>query len=177
MEDQPQASTDTPIPESPDPIAAVPTEATEATETATETATENTAAPKGGKDQFVGLIIDGTVTHIAKFGAFVRIEGGEEGLVHISEVANEYVTDITKFFVVGDVIKIKVLGRNEKGKLEFSAKRAIEKEQTHALFIHTKSKNTQFEEIVTSFMKKSDEKQIDVRRNLKHKQGVVKKRR
>lgn len=125
----------------------------------------------------IGSIIEGEVTHVAVFGAFVRLENGEEGLVHISEVANEYVTDIKQFVNVGQVVKVKVLTINEKNKLELSIKKAIEPTQGDgALFIHKKTKNVDFEDKISGFMKRSEEKQIDIRRNLKTKQGITKKR-
>ena len=43
----------------------------------------------------VGEVLEGKVTGIAKFGAFVALDGGRSGLVHISEVANTYVSDVT----------------------------------------------------------------------------------
>lgn len=129
------------------------------------------------EEDIIGQIVDGEVTHITSFGAFVRLKNAEEGLVHISEIANEYVTDITKFLTVGDKIKVKVLNRNEKNKLELSVKKAKDMDPEPALFIHRKSKNSDFEDKLTNFLKRSEEKQIDLRRNLKNKQGISKKRR
>lgn len=127
----------------------------------------------------IGTIVEGEVTHITTFGAFIKItETKEDGLVHISEVANEYVTNINDFVKIGDKVKVKVLKRNEKKQLELSIKRANapEKEET-ALFIHKKTKNNDFEDKLTSFLKRAEEKQIDLRRNLKNKQGIIKKKR
>lgn len=128
-------------------------------------------------EELIGQVVDGEVTHIAAFGAFVKLENGEEGLVHISEIANEFVTDISKFVAMGDKLKVKIMARNAKGKLELSVKRTVEAPAPEpTLFINKKSKNNVFEEKMTSFMKKSEEKQIDIRRNMKHKQGLVKRR-
>ncbi|MFC1751855.1 S1 RNA-binding domain-containing protein [Thermoproteota archaeon] len=124
-----------------------------------------------------GTIVEGQITHITNFGAFVRVEGGEEGLVHISEVANEYVTDINKHVKVGDKIQVKALGRNNRGKLELSIRKVETGEPTPALFIHKKTSNSDFEDKITGFMKRSEEKLIDIRRNLKNKQGLGKKKR
>lgn len=123
-----------------------------------------------------GSIIQGNVTSVAPFGVFVRIHTGEEGLVHISEIANEYITDINSVLKVGDKVTVRVLGRNEKKKLDFSIKQAKVKEPEPSLFIRSKSRNAGFEDRLTSFLKKSEEKQIDIRRNLKNKQGVSKRR-
>ena len=128
-------------------------------------------------EELIGQVVDGEITHIAAFGAFVKMTNGEEGLVHISEVANEFVTDITKFVAVGDKVKVKIMARNAKGKLELSVKRTVEVVAPEpTLFINKKTKNGAFEERMTTFLKKSEEKQIDIRRNMKHKQGMVKKR-
>lgn len=124
----------------------------------------------------IGTIVEGQIAHITEFGAFVKLSSGEEGLVHISEVANEYVSDITKYVTIGDKVQVKILSRNFKNKLELSIKKAKEPEKQTALFIHKKSKNSVFEEKLTSFLKKSEEKQVDLRRNLKNKQGLNKKR-
>ena len=48
-------------------------------------------------DELIGHIVEGTITNVTNFGAFVSIDGGEEGLVHISEIANEFITDINQF--------------------------------------------------------------------------------
>ena len=124
----------------------------------------------------LGDIVEGEVTNVTKFGAFVRIREGLEGLVHISEIANEFVTDISKFVNVGDKVQVKILAMNEKNKLELSVKKAKVTEKEPALFIRKKTKNTAFEDKLTMFLKRSEEKQIDIRRNLKNKQGISKKR-
>ena len=59
-----------------------------------------------------GNIITVEVTSIADFGVFVKCSNNEEGLIHISEVANEFVTNINKYVTVGQKVKVKVLGRN-----------------------------------------------------------------
>ena len=115
-----------------------------------------------------GNIVQVEVTNIADFGVFVRCKTGEEGLIHISEVANEFVTNINKYVKLGEKVRVKVLGRNKKGKLAFSIKKA--------LFIRSSSENKEFEDVLTKFLKRSDEKQVDIRRNLKKKQGISKKK-
>ena len=66
--------------------------------------------------------------------------------------------------------------RNNKNKLDLSMKQTKEKEPEPALFLHRKSKNSNFEDKLGQFLKRSEEKQIDIRRNLKQKQGITKKR-
>lgn len=72
----------------------------------------------------VGAILEGKVTGITKFGAFVGLEGGKSGLVHISEVANAYVNDINEFLAVGQQVKVKVVGIAPDGKISLSIKKA-----------------------------------------------------
>ena len=52
-----------------------------------------------------GQILEGTVTGITKFGAFIELSTGETGLVHISEVADTYVNDVNEFLKVKDAVK------------------------------------------------------------------------
>ena len=59
----------------------------------------------------VGEVLEGKVTGIAKFGAFVALDGGRSGLVHISEVANTYVSDVNEYLKVGQTVKVKVIVR------------------------------------------------------------------
>ena len=73
----------------------------------------------------VGSVVEGKVTGIAAFGAFVEIEGGKTGLVHISEIASEYVSDIKEHLKEGQQVKVKVIGM-ENGKISLSIKRAAE---------------------------------------------------
>lgn len=138
-------------------------------ESSADSPDDNTAMEQGN-------IIEVEVTNIAEFGVFVRSASGEEGLVHISEVANEFVTNVNKYVKVGDKVQVKVLGRNKKGKLEFSIKKAKVPKPKKALFIRSSSENKEFEDVLNRFLKRSDEKQVDIRRNLKKKQGISKKK-
>ena len=56
----------------------------------------------------VGTVLEGKVTSITKFGAFVALEGGKSGLVHISEIANSYVNDVHDFLQEGQDVKVTV---------------------------------------------------------------------
>ena len=57
----------------------------------------------------VGSILEGKVTSISKFGAFVAVEGGRSGLVHISEIANTYVNDVRDYLQEGQSVRVMVL--------------------------------------------------------------------
>lgn len=70
----------------------------------------------------VGTVVEGKVSRITGFGAFVDIDGGGSGMVHISEVANTYVKDINDHLKVGDAVKAKVVAINENNKIALSIK-------------------------------------------------------
>ena len=72
----------------------------------------------------VGAIVEGKVTGITKFGAFVALEGGKTGMVHISEVAHTYVSDINEYLTVGQDVKVKVIAIDPAGKINLSIKKA-----------------------------------------------------
>lgn len=72
----------------------------------------------------LGSIVLGTVTGIMKFGAFVDLEDGESGLVHISEISHEYVGDINQVINKDDKVKVKVIKIDDKGKISLSIKQA-----------------------------------------------------
>lgn len=74
----------------------------------------------------VGQVLEGTVTGITKFGAFVSLEGGKSGLVHISEIANTFVNDVHDHVQIGQKVKVKVLSLGDAGKINLSIKRAAE---------------------------------------------------
>ncbi|MBQ1755698.1 MAG: S1 RNA-binding domain-containing protein [Oscillospiraceae bacterium] len=71
-----------------------------------------------------GTIVEGTVKTITGFGAFVLLPDGQTGLVHISEVAPTFVTDIRRHLTEGQTVKVKVLSQGEGGKISLSARQA-----------------------------------------------------
>ena len=73
----------------------------------------------------VGKIYEGKVTGITKFGAFVELEKGTTGMVHISEIANTYVNEIKDHITEGQQVKVKVLALGEGGKISLSIKKAM----------------------------------------------------
>lgn len=74
----------------------------------------------------VGSIVEGRVSGITKFGAFVALPGGKSGLVHISEVANSFVSDVHEHVQMGQTVKVKVLSVSDDGKINLSLKRVEE---------------------------------------------------
>ena len=79
---------------------------------------------KQGMELQVGSIVEGKVSSITKFGAFVAIEGGKSGLVHISEIANTFVNDVHDFLQEGQEVKVMILSA-ENGKINLSIKKAL----------------------------------------------------
>lgn len=78
-------------------------------------------------DLVVGAILDGKVSGIMKFGAFVTLPGGKSGLVHISEIAYSYVNEVKDFLSEGQDVKVKVIGIDENGRINLSIKKAVER--------------------------------------------------
>ena len=74
----------------------------------------------------VGMVIEGKVTGITKFGAFVALPEGKSGLVHISEIANTFVNDVHDSVQDGQTVKVKIIGIGDDGKINLSIKKADE---------------------------------------------------
>jgi len=73
----------------------------------------------------VGSICAGKVTGITKFGAFVTIAPGKSGLVHISEIASSYVSDVREHLTEGQEITVKIIGIDQTGRMNLSMKSAV----------------------------------------------------
>ncbi len=80
----------------------------------------------------VGSIVEGTVSGITNFGAFIELPENKTGLVHISEVADVYVNDVNDFLRQGQKIKVKVLAINENGRIGLSVKQVPENKTAQA---------------------------------------------
>ena len=72
----------------------------------------------------VGQIVEGTISGITHFGAFVVLPNGRTGLVHISEVADAYVKDIKDYYKENDKVQVKVLSMDDRGKVALSIRQA-----------------------------------------------------
>ena len=73
----------------------------------------------------VGMILEGKVTGITKFGAFIELPDKKTGMVHISEVAPTYVKEIRDHVTEGQTVKVKILNIGEDGKISLSMKKAL----------------------------------------------------
>ena len=143
----------------------------------------------------VGGVVEGKVTGITKFGAFVDLADGKVGLVHISEVADVYVNDINDFLKVGQTVKVKVLNVDDRGKIGLSIKR-LQPKKTESIDggnpqpisraprrpagndFRAKSAAgrfpagpVSFEDKLSKFLKDSDERLTDLRRKTDSKRG------
>lgn len=151
----------------------------------------------------VGAVYEGKVTSIMKFGAFVALEGGKSGLVHISEIANTYVNEVRDFLQEGQTVQVKLLAIKD-GKLDLSIKKAqpaperpaqrpapnrtqntAGAQQSRAAaprrapaqaVVPTPSGDTAFEDKLKQFLSSSERKMADLNRNISGKQGGRRRR-
>ncbi|MFQ6090096.1 MAG: S1 RNA-binding domain-containing protein [Candidatus Bipolaricaulia bacterium] len=82
----------------------------------------------------VGDVVQGEVVSIKPYGAFLELENGEIGMIHISEIAEEYVSDIANYLAVGEEVMVKVIGENTEGKPNLSLKQLTPEELEEARF-------------------------------------------
>jgi len=134
----------------------------------------------------IGAIVEGKVSGITGFGAFIDLPEGKTGLVHISEVARNYVKDIRDHLSVGQVVRVKVLTMEPNGKISLSIKKAIEPKKSQAFsgapaeIDFTRRSNEQFmslsfEDKMAKFKATSDERMQDIKRNTDSKRGSYRK--
>ncbi|GGK01146.1 hypothetical protein GCM10007063_24340 [Lentibacillus kapialis] len=115
----------------------------------------------------VGSKLQGKVTGITNFGAFVEIEEGKTGLVHISEVADNYVKDINDHLSVGDEVTVKVLNVEKDGKIGLSIKKAKERPPRQ----RSRQRTESFESKMNKFLKDSDERLASLKKHTESKRG------
>ncbi len=106
----------------------------------------------------VGETVEGKVTGITNFGAFVELPTGDTGLVHISEVANTYVKDITNYLKKDEKVKVKVINIDDDGKIGLSIKQLEDPEDR---IDHAPKRS--FEDKMDDFLKQSGERQQDIK--------------
>lgn len=142
----------------------------------------------------VGAIVEGKVTGMTNFGAFVELECGGTGMVHISEVSSSYVKDIHDHLKEGQTVKVKILNIAENGRINLSIKKAeapVERENVERrprparpqgqrrsapanVWQGQKSAPTEgqtFEEMMARFKQVSDEKITDLKRSSESRHG------
>ena len=122
----------------------------------------------------VGSVVEGVVTGITNFGAFVELPEGKVGLIHISEVADVYVRDVKDYLKEQDRVKVKVLSIDERGKIGLSIKQLqspSSKKTANDNRRPNKASTLSFEDKLSKFLKDSDERLADLRRNTDAKRG------
>lgn len=123
----------------------------------------------------VGSVVEGVVTGITNFGAFVELPGGKVGLIHISEVADVYVRDVKDFLKEQDKVKVKVLSVDDRGKIGLSIKQlqppAPRKQHANDFRRSNRVNSLSFEDKLSKFLKDSDERLTDLKRNTESKRG------
>ena len=117
----------------------------------------------------VGSKVIGKVTGIKNFGAFVELPGGKTGLVHISEVADQYVEDINEHLEVGQEVEVKVLSVGDDGKISLSIKKA--KVQKPKPKPRKESSPEDFEKKLSSFLKDSEDRLSTIKRQTESRRG------
>ncbi len=128
----------------------------------------------------VGSIVEGTITGITNFGAFVELPENKVGLIHISEVSDVYVRDVREFLKERDKVKVKVLTIDERGKIGLSVKQANPPtprppkpapsfEPRH--FVKSAPAPVSFEDKMNRFLKDSDDRLTDLKKNTESKRG------
>ncbi|MGZ8571827.1 MAG: S1 RNA-binding domain-containing protein [Actinomycetota bacterium] len=113
----------------------------------------------------VGAVIKGTVARIENYGAFLQLEDGRMGLVHISEIDRNYVKDVREHLREGDTVDAKVVAIKDDGKIDLSIKSL----QDPAPPRPRRGSDPQFEQMLKKFMRQSEERQVDYRRATEHK--------
>ncbi|WP_339230716.1 S1 domain-containing RNA-binding protein [Oceanobacillus sp. FSL K6-2867] len=116
----------------------------------------------------VGSKLQGKVTGITNFGAFVELEAGKTGLVHISEVADNYVKDINEHLTVGDEVKVKVINVEKDGKIGLSIKKAKDRPVRQK---STRERTENFEAKMNRFLKDSEDRLASLKKHTESKRG------
>lgn len=141
----------------------------------------------------IGKIYTGKVKGITQYGAFVDIDGGGSGMVHISEIANTYVNEIRDHLTENQEVKVKVIGINEAGKVSLSIKKAVDNPAPQQSRPKRQNDNRRskpniyepkktipqsemtFEDMMSHFKQSSEERICDIKRNTDRKNKTRRK--
>lgn len=111
----------------------------------------------------VDEVVEGTVTGITNFGAFVKLPEGKTGLVHISEISEDYVEKVSDYLKKDQKVKVKILSISKEGKISLSIRQAKPKSNMPIEIdwddVDNKQKGMSFEDKLSSFLKESNERQ------------------
>lgn len=137
----------------------------------------------------VGTIVEGKITGITSFGAFVELPDSKTGMIHISEVSANFVKDIRDYLKEGQIVKTKIINISEKGEIALSIKKALPPKPRQAISQNRpnrpgnfewqspkKNSAASFEEMMSSFKHASEEKISDLKRATESKRGGFSRR-
>jgi S1 RNA binding domain protein len=154
----------------------------------------------------IGSVMEGTVVEIARFGAFVKLSGGKTGLVHISEISDKFVQEVSDYLSIGAHVLVKIISIDEKRRIQLSMKaltpqdaEAYEKQQAerieerkrrqeerpdtggdppprHERDSSSAKPEDSFEKKLRSFMRQSEDRLVDVKRSIESKRGTKRKK-
>lgn len=124
----------------------------------------------------VGSITSGKVESVMPFGAFVALPENKSGLVHISEITNEYIENINDYIKTGDTVSVKVLDIDKAGKISLSIKKAKPRKTEPKIsdgpirpadidWSGAADKDLSFEDKLSKFKKDADEKMLALKRS------------
>lgn len=133
----------------------------------------------------VGTKLEGKVTGITHFGAFVELPEGVTGLVHISEIADNYVKDVNEFLKINDTVKVKVINVEKDGKIGLSIKQAQDRPANESKPSHHRSgaesqrtnrfayrkRGNNFEDIMNKFLRESEDRLTSLKHHTESKRG------
>lgn len=128
-----------------------------------------------------GSIVEGRVTGITKFGAFVELPGGKTGMVHISEISSTYVREISDHLTENQTVKVKILSISDEGKISLSIKKCIDAPAAQDTQVQRRPpprhehrgwqpkrsvspENMTFEDMMNKFKQTSEDKMSDLKR-------------
>ncbi len=156
----------------------------------------------------IGAIVEGTVVDVVKFGAFVKIRGGKTGLIHISQISDKFVREVSEHVSVGTNVVAKIISVDDKGRIQLSLKsitpeelerfrsetgiepppmrqpqrdrppqRFERREQQHHHDDPKGPEDDSFERKLKQFLRQSEDRQVDLKRNIESKRGIKKRKR
>lgn len=122
----------------------------------------------------VGKTVKGVVTKITNFGAFVSLEGGKSGMIHISEVSTDYVRDITAYLSEGQSVEAIIINIDANNRIGLSIKKLLERKRAMKQpdeYVPSGKEEQSFEDMMSRFKSTSDEKMSDLKKGLESKRG------
>ncbi len=152
----------------------------------------------------IGSIVEGIIVDIVKFGAFVKIRGGKTGLIHISQISDRFVKEVSDFVTIGTHVVAKIISIDDKGRIQLSLKSispeeaaAFQSESTeepekpfsnqeeprhsapareYRKYSDQAPEEDNFEKKLKRFMRQSEDRQVDIKRNIEAKRGIKRRK-